>query len=95
LVSKGEQYEKEYAVAEREIIDQSRKARNEGGFYVPAEAKLIIVTRIRGYSYSLISKSDMPLTSGQINLETFAFETIAQRCLDQSQQSHYRDAQKG
>lgn len=48
LVAKGEQYQKEYAAAERETVEQSRKARNEGGFYVPAEAKLILVTRIRG-----------------------------------------------
>lgn len=44
----GEAFENEYRALERTTIDQSRKARAEGGFYVPAEAKLILVVRIRG-----------------------------------------------
>jgi large subunit ribosomal protein L7e len=41
-------YEAEYAKAEQDAIDNRRKAKAEGGFYVPAEPKLALVIRIRG-----------------------------------------------
>merc|ERR1712023_12534 len=44
----GQKYAAEYAAAEREIIDAKRQAKNEGGIYVPAEAKIAFVIRIRG-----------------------------------------------
>jgi large subunit ribosomal protein L7e len=44
-----EAFQKEYNDLERYNIDQTRKAKAEGGFFVPAEAKLILVVRIRGY----------------------------------------------
>lgn len=44
----AEAYEKEYATNDKALIDNLRKAKADGGFYVPAESKLIIVTRIRG-----------------------------------------------
>lgn len=48
----AETYDKEYTAAQKALVDNLRKARAEGGFYVPAESKLIVVTRIRGYCLS-------------------------------------------
>jgi large subunit ribosomal protein L7e len=47
-VKKAQDYENEYASAARKAVTETRKAKAAGGFYVPAEAKLILVTRIRG-----------------------------------------------
>jgi large subunit ribosomal protein L7e len=44
----AEKYDAEYTKAEREAIDNRRKAKTEGGFFVPAEPKLCLVVRIRG-----------------------------------------------
>lgn len=41
-------YEAEYAKKAQDEIDNRRKAKAEGGFYVPAEPKLCLVVRIRG-----------------------------------------------
>ncbi|ORY94581.1 ribosomal protein L30, ferredoxin-like fold domain-containing protein [Syncephalastrum racemosum] len=41
-------YYAEYAQAERNEIEASRKARAEGNYYVPAQPKLVFVVRIRG-----------------------------------------------
>lgn len=40
---------KEYRGKERDEIRLARQARNKGNYYVPAEAKLAFVMRIRGY----------------------------------------------
>merc|ERR1712226_293294 len=37
-----------YEAEERAVIDAKRAAKNEGGIYVPAEAKIAFVIRIRG-----------------------------------------------
>ena len=39
---------KEYRDAEREKVRLTRTAKQDGSFYVPAEAKLIFVVRIKG-----------------------------------------------
>lgn len=44
----AETYEAEYAKTEREAIENRRKAKAEGGFFVPAEPKVALVIRIRG-----------------------------------------------
>ncbi len=44
----AQDYEAEYTAADRHVINETRKAKLAGGFFVPAEAKLILVTRIRG-----------------------------------------------
>jgi large subunit ribosomal protein L7e len=44
----AQKYEAEYEAAEKEAIDNRRKAKAEGGFYVPAEPKVALVVRIRG-----------------------------------------------
>jgi large subunit ribosomal protein L7e len=41
-------YEAEYEKAEREAVENRRKAKVEGGFYVPAEPKVALIIRIRG-----------------------------------------------
>lgn len=46
--SNAAKYDEEYKKAEQEAIDNRRKAKAEGGFYVPAEPKLALVIRIRG-----------------------------------------------
>ncbi|CAK76092.1 unnamed protein product (macronuclear) [Paramecium tetraurelia] len=41
-------YEAEYKATDKSLVDNIRKAKADGGFYVPAEAKLMLVIRIRG-----------------------------------------------
>ncbi len=48
IFKRAESYVKEYRDAEREKIRLSRLAKQEGSFYVPAEAKLAFVVRIKG-----------------------------------------------
>jgi len=45
---RGEKYAKEYAAEARRLVDEKRKARAAGSFYVPAESKVILAVRIRG-----------------------------------------------
>lgn len=44
----AEKYDAEYEAAERLAIENRRKAKAEGGFFVPAEPKIALVIRIRG-----------------------------------------------
>jgi 60S ribosomal protein uL30 len=44
----AEKYAAEYAKADKDAIENRRKAKAEGGFFVPAEPKLCLVVRIRG-----------------------------------------------
>ncbi|KAK4169291.1 60S ribosomal protein L7 [Cladorrhinum sp. PSN259] len=48
IFKRAEKYVKEYRDAEREKIRLSRAAKQDGSFYIPAEAKLIFVVRIKG-----------------------------------------------
>ncbi|KXX74646.1 hypothetical protein MMYC01_208150 [Madurella mycetomatis] len=48
IFKRAEKYVKEYRDAEREKIRLARVAKQEGSFYIPAEAKLIFVVRIKG-----------------------------------------------
>merc|ERR1711981_45144 len=48
VFQRAEKYVKEYRDAEREKIRLHRLAKTEGTFYVPAEAKLAFVVRIKG-----------------------------------------------
>lgn len=48
FVEKAKKYDAEYAAAERASIDNRRKAKADGGFYVEAEPKLALVIRVRG-----------------------------------------------
>lgn len=48
IFKRAQLYEKEYEVKERDQIRLRRMAKREGNFYVPAEAKLAFVIRIRG-----------------------------------------------
>jgi large subunit ribosomal protein L7e len=50
IFTRAEQYVKEYRQAERENIRLRRVAKKEGTLYVPAEAKLAFVVRIKGIS---------------------------------------------
>ncbi len=45
---KAKKYAEEYAAQEKAEVDNRRTAKAQGGFYVPAEPKLVIVVRIRG-----------------------------------------------
>jgi len=44
----AKKYEEEYEAAEKEAIDKARYAKANGGFYVIAEPKLVLVIRLRG-----------------------------------------------
>jgi len=48
IFKKAENYAKEYRAKERDEIRLRRMAKRDGNFYVPAEAKLAFVIRIRG-----------------------------------------------
>lgn len=48
IFKRAEQYANEYKTSERSLIDAKRAARKDGKFFVPAEAKVAFVIRIRG-----------------------------------------------
>jgi len=48
---KGEQYYKANQDQQKSLIAEKRKARAENSFYVPAEAKVALVVRIRGINH--------------------------------------------
>ena len=48
IFKRAEKYVKEYLSAEKEEIRLKRAARTSGDFYVPAQAKVYFVVRIRG-----------------------------------------------
>ena len=48
LVKRTAQYYKQYEAAEREEVRLGREAKTNGNYYVPAEAKLAFVIRLRG-----------------------------------------------
>ncbi|KAL9298467.1 putative ribosomal protein L7/L30 [Arabidopsis thaliana] len=48
IFKRAEQYSKEYAEKEKELISLKREAKLKGGFYVDPEAKLLFIIRIRG-----------------------------------------------
>ncbi|KAK2066837.1 hypothetical protein P8C59_000620 [Phyllachora maydis] len=48
IFKRAETYVKEYRDAEREKIRLARAAKQDGSFYIPAEAKLIFLIRIKG-----------------------------------------------
>jgi len=48
VFKRAEQYTKEYRAKERDEVRLRRMAKRDGNFYVPAEAKLAFVVRIRG-----------------------------------------------
>lgn len=48
IFKRAEKYVKEYRDAEREMIRVSRESKKDGSFYVPAQAKLVFVVRIKG-----------------------------------------------
>merc|ERR1719419_890489 len=48
IFTRAENYVKEYRQKERDVIRMKRLAKKTGNFYVPAEAKLAFVIRIRG-----------------------------------------------
>ena len=48
MFKRAEKYVKEYKAAENEVIRLKRAAKAEGSVYVPAEAKVALVVRIRG-----------------------------------------------
>jgi large subunit ribosomal protein L7e len=48
FTQRAEKYAAEYAATEKEAVENRRKAKATGGFYVPAEPKVALVIRIRG-----------------------------------------------
>lgn len=45
---RAEKYAKQYAVADRREIEKKRDAKRSGSYYIPGEARLAFVMRIRG-----------------------------------------------
>jgi large subunit ribosomal protein L7e len=48
IFKRAEKYVKEYRETERSLIRFRRQAKNNGGYYIDPEAKLVFVVRIRG-----------------------------------------------
>ena len=48
IFKRAEKYVKEYRDAEREKVRLARVAKQDGSFYIPGEAKLIFLIRIKG-----------------------------------------------
>lgn len=48
IFKRAEQYVKEYRLKDRDEIRLARQAKNRGNYYIPGEAKLAFVVRIRG-----------------------------------------------
>ncbi|XP_043479318.1 60S ribosomal protein L7 [Leptopilina heterotoma] len=48
IFKRAEQYVKEYRMKERDEIRLKRQAKNRGNYYIPGEARLAFVMRIRG-----------------------------------------------
>ncbi|ODQ65554.1 60S large subunit ribosomal protein [Nadsonia fulvescens var. elongata DSM 6958] len=48
IFERAEKYQKEYTEAKRNAIDAAREAKATGSFFVPAQAKLAFVIRIKG-----------------------------------------------
>lgn len=48
IFKRAEAYVKEYRMKEREEVRLARQARNRGNYYIPGEARLAFVVRIRG-----------------------------------------------
>mgnify|MGYP000364261242 CR=1 FL=1 len=46
--AKGEKYHTAYNTAQQNLINEKRKARNAGNFYVAPEAKVAFVIRLKG-----------------------------------------------
>ena len=67
IFERAKKYAKEYEKFERKEIDLKRSAKKNKNYYVPGEAKLAFVVRIRGYVlsslyvYKLILKSKLYL----------------------------------
>lgn len=51
-IARGEKWYRADLQAKKELVELKRKAKNEGNYYVPPEAKVAFVIRIRGYSSS-------------------------------------------
>ena len=51
-ISRGEKWYKADLKAKKELIELKRKAKSQGNYYVPPEAKVAFVIRIKGYSSS-------------------------------------------
>jgi len=73
IFKRAEQYVKEYRKAEADELRLARDARKHGNFYVPSEAKLAIVMRIRGINglHPRVRKVPQLLRLRQINNATF------------------------
>lgn len=48
IFRRAEKYVKEYRLKERDEVRLIRQAKNRGNYYIPGEAKLAFVMRIRG-----------------------------------------------
>ena len=76
---------KEYRDHEKERIRLSREAKKSDSVYVPAEAKLVFVVRIKG-----INKID---PKKRKTLQLLRLLQINRRCLHQAHQGDHGDAQ--
>ncbi len=46
--AKGEKYHQQHLAQQKSLVDEKRKARNAGNFYVPPEATVAFVIRLKG-----------------------------------------------
>lgn len=48
-IARGQKWYTEDLKAKKELVELKRQAKREGNYYVPAEAKVAFVIRIKGY----------------------------------------------
>ncbi|KAG5395805.1 hypothetical protein IGI04_017619 [Brassica rapa subsp. trilocularis] len=70
IFKRAEQYAKEYAEKDNELIRLKREAKLKGGFYVDPEAKLLFIIRIRGYVVDLLLQKYVPKRINAIDPKT-------------------------
>ncbi|KAH0933113.1 hypothetical protein HID58_010230 [Brassica napus] len=70
IFKRAEQYAKEYAQKDNELIRLKREAKLKGGFYVDPEAKLLFIIRIRGYvvSFCIFNGVFLKVNKATINM---------------------------
>lgn len=69
IFKRAEKYVKEYRLKERDEIRLARQAKNRGNYYIPGEAKLAFVIRIRGWVTVIISIAKILWNSESVSSE--------------------------
>ena len=53
-VARGEKWYKADTQAKKDLVEMKRQAKRAGNYYVPTEAKVAFVVRIKGYDFTCL-----------------------------------------